>query len=128
MTRAELDDLSYFILAAAIEVHRNLGPGLLESVYLHCMTLELKKLDIAFEVQKRCKIKYKNEELSKSFFIDILVENSICLELKSVESILPVHVAQLMTYLKLTDKKLGFLLNFNVPKMKDGIKRIVYKF
>lgn len=128
MTRAELDQLSYLVIAAAIEVHSNLGPGLLESVYLHCMAIELEKLNIAFEVQRPCKIQYKNQEISKTFIVDIMVENSICLELKSVESILPVHSAQLMTYLKLTDKRLGFLLNFNVTQMKEGIKRIVYKF
>ncbi len=128
MDRIELDALSKKIIGAAIEVHKELGPGLLESVYEYCLINELKRRGLSVQNQVKVPVVYKGEKLKKDFFIDILVENEIVLELKCVEKILPVHEVQLVTYLKLADKKLGFLLNFNVTLMKNGIYRKANNF
>ena len=117
--------LSKKILGAAIEVHRHLGPGLLESVYEECLAYELRQRGIAFERQKQIPLLYKGQNLNTNLRIDLLVENLVVVELKSVASLIPLHNAQLLTYLKLTKCKLGLLLNFNTELMKDGIKRIV---
>jgi GxxExxY protein len=109
-------------------VHRNLGPGLLESVYEVCLCKELNLRDINLQRQISLPVEYKNEKLDVDFRIDVLVENEIIIELKAVEFLLPVHEAQLLTYLKLADKRLGFLINFNVPKLVDGFKRRVNNF
>ena len=106
-----------------MDVHRNLGPGLMESVYDVCLSRELSKAGLFVERQILLPVVYKGELLDKDFIIDQLVEGEIVLELKSVESILPVHEAQLVTYLKLSNKKLGLLINFNVTVLKDGIRR-----
>ena len=111
------------IIKSAIEVHKILGPGLLESVYAVCLNKELEHSGLYVEKQKALPVLYKGQILNKDFVIDQLIENEIILELKSVEGILPVHEAQLLTYLKLADKKLGLLINFNVPVLKDGIRR-----
>lgn len=124
-TKAEYDAMSERIIAAAIEVHRELGPGLLESVYETCLLKELKHQGLSARQQVLLPIVYKNEKFDKEFFIDILVENEIVVELKAVEVLLPVHEVQLVTYLKLADKRLGLLLNFNVPVLKNGIRRKV---
>ena len=113
------------IIGAAIEVHKTLGPGLLESVYEDCLAIELQLKKIKFIKQYRIPINYKGHSINKNLIIDLLVENQIIVELKSVEKLLPVHEAQLLTYLKLTDIKTGLLLNFNVALLKDGIKRLV---
>jgi len=123
MDRDDYNYLSGQIINAAIEVHRELGAGLLESVYEYCLVAELKKKGLKVKRQVRLPIIYKGEKLNKEFVIDILVEDAIILELKCVEILLPVHQVQLLTYLRLADKKLGLLLNFNVAVMKDGIKR-----
>lgn len=128
MTREELNQLSDLIIGAAIEVHRELGPGLLESVYEYCLVSELLQRGLKTERQVRLPVFYKGVQLDKEFFIDILVEDEIVLELKCAEFTLPVHEIQLVTYLKLANKRLGFLLNFNVPVMKQGIKRKVNGF
>ena len=128
MNREHLNKLSKFILDSSIEVHRNLGPGLLESVYEVCLCKELKLRDINLQRQVSLPVEYKNEKLDADFRIDVLVENEIIIELKAVEFLLPVHEAQLLTYLKLADKRLGFLINFNVPKLVDGFKRRVNNF
>ncbi|MFA6470144.1 MAG: GxxExxY protein [Bacteroidota bacterium] len=125
MEKAEYDKLTDQIIASAIEVHRELGPGLLESVYEVCLVKELQKRGLAVEQQVLVPVVYKNEKLQKEFFIDVLVEKEIVVELKAVEILLPVHEVQLITYLKLADKRLGLLLNFNVPVLKDGIRRKV---
>jgi len=119
------EDLTGLIIKAAIEVHRNLGSGLLESSYEECLCYELAEMGIPFEQQKILPVTYKEKLLESVYRIDILVDNRVVLELKSVEKVLPVHEAQLLTYLKLTGIKTGLLLNFNVPLMKDGIKRFV---
>jgi len=111
------------IISAAIEVHRVLGPGLLESVYACCLMDELKYNGLYAEKQVQLPVCYKGRKLDKEFIIDILVEDKIIVELKSVETILPVHEFQLLTYLKLSGKKLGLLINFNVSSLKDGIRR-----
>lgn len=111
------------IIEACIEVHKELGPGLLESVYEVCTIAVLKKKGLQVESQMKLPVFFKGEQLEKDFIIDILVENRIILELKAVETILPIHEAQLVTYLKLSDKKLGLLINYNVPLLVQGIRR-----
>ena len=128
MNKEEFNRLSKIILDASIEVHRNLGPGLLESVYEYCLCKEFKIRKIDYQRQVTLPVIYKNEVLSSDFRIDILIKNEIILELKAVEILLPVHQAQLLTYLKLADKRLGFLINFNVPRLIDGFKRMVNNF
>ena len=128
MNRDQLNKLSKIILDSSIEVHRNLVPGLLESVYEVCLCKELSLRDINFQRQVSLPVEYKNEKLDADFRIDVLVENEIIIELKAVEFLLPVLEAQLLTYLKLADKRLGFLINFNVPKLVDGFKRMVNNF
>ncbi len=121
----EEDRLSKEIIGAAIEVHRHLGPGLLESAYEECLCKELAIRDIVFERQKPLEVVYKGITLDCGYKLDIVVEDKVILELKSVNKIESIHEAQLLTYLKLSDIRLGILINFNVPVLKDGIKRIV---
>ena len=127
MKKSDYDQLTNEIISAAIEVHRELGPGLLESVYETCLVEELQKKNLLVEQQVKLPIVYKGKELNKEFIIDLLVQDEVIIELKAVEIILPVHEVQLVTYLKLADKRLGFLINFNVPLLKDGIRRRVNK-
>lgn len=123
MLEPEYNAITFKIIRCAMDVHRNLGPGLMESVYDVCLSRELSKAGLFVERQILLPVVYKGELLDKDFIIDQLVEGEIVLELKSVESILPVHEAQLVTYLKLSNKKLGLLINFNVTVLKDGIRR-----
>lgn len=110
-------------------MHKTLGPGLLESVYLYSLTRELQDRNLAVECQVKVSLFYKTYDTGKEFFIDILVEDEIIIEVKSCEEGLrQVHQAQLITYLKLSNKKLGFLINFNVPLLKQGLNRIVNNF
>jgi GxxExxY protein len=113
------------IIGSAIEVHRSLGPGLLESVYGECLAVELTLAGLRFERQRAVPIVYRGRTVAADLKIDILVEQQIVVELKAVERLLPVHDAQLLTYLRLTDRQVGLLINFNVPKLRDGIKRLV---
>ncbi|WP_301102194.1 GxxExxY protein [Propionivibrio sp.] len=124
-TRKFLDELSHKVIGACIEVHRLLGPGLLESIYAECLAAELSELGVTVKKEVVIPIQYKGKVLSKPLRLDLLVEDSIIVEAKSVALLMPVHSAQLLTYLKMTDLKLGLLLNFNVVVMRDGIKRIV---
>jgi len=119
------DTFSKEIIGAAIEVHRNLGPGLLESAYEECLCRELAICNLTFERQKPLVISYKGVKLDCGYRLNIVVGGLVILELKAVERIEPIHEAQLLTYLKLSGLKLGILINFNVPFLKDGIKRIV---
>ncbi len=121
----DINQLSSKIIGAAIEVHKALGPGLLESAYEKCLGHELKLRGLAFENQKPVPLVFKGEELDCGYRLDIVVDNAIILELKSCEKIEPIHKAQLLTYLKLSGLRLGLILNFNVPVMRDGIVRIV---
>lgn len=127
MNEQEINIISGKILDSAIEVHRNLGPGLLESVYETCLCKEFDMRTISYQRQVVIPIKYKGEFVNTHLKIDVLVENEIVLELKSVEIMHPVFSAQLLSYLRLTEKKLGLLINFNVPKLINGFKRIVNK-
>ncbi len=119
------EELTGAICSAAIEVHKYLGPGLLESAYETCLCHELHERGLVFQRQVSLPIVYKGIHLDCGYQLDVLVENQIVLELKSVECILPVHEAQLLTYLKLSQNRVGLLLNFNVPLMKEGIVRRV---
>jgi GxxExxY protein len=121
------NELSEKIIGAAIEVHRALGPGLLESAYEECLCKELGLKKISFERQRSLPIKYKGVDLDCGCRLDLGVENLVIVELKSITNLLPIHRAQLLTYLKLTHLKLGLLINFNVPVLTKGIKRVVNK-
>ena len=111
-----------------ITVHKEMGPGLLESVYEWCLMREFELRNIHAEHQVMLPLKYKNFELENTFRIDVLVEKEILMEIKSVEEMLPVYSAQILSYLKHSEKKLGFLVNFNVPLLKRGFKRFVNNF
>ena len=128
MNKERFNKLSGEILDASITVHKEMGPGLLESVYELCLMKELQLRGIFAENQVPVPLFYKGEDLNKNYRIDILVEKEIIIELKAVEYILPVHEAQIISHLKLTDKSLGFLINFNVPLLKEGFRRFVNKF
>lgn len=128
METIHLNLLSREILNASITVHKLMGPGLLESIYESCLMKELEIRNIKARNQVLVPLVYKGFELSKELKIDILVEEEIILELKSSEILHPVYAAQLISYLKLADKRLGFLINFNVPVLKDGFKRYVNNF
>ena len=121
----DINQLSSKITGAAIEVHKALGPGLLESAYEECLCYELSLQGLSIERQKPLPVEYKGTKLDCGYRLDTVVENAIILELKSCEKIEPIHKAQLLTYLKLSGLNLGLLLNFNVPVMRDGIIRIV---
>jgi GxxExxY protein len=120
-----LNRLSSIILNAAITVHKEMGPGLLESVYQQCMVKELRSRKLNINEMVPISLRYKGEPLNKDFIADILVENEIILELKAIEEILSVHEAQIISYLKLANKRLGFLINFNVSLLKYGFRRYV---
>jgi len=122
----ELNNLSSKIIKAAITIHKELGPGLLESVYQSCMVIELQGMGLDVEVEKACPIIYRNQIINdQGFRLDMLVEDTVIVELKSVEKVLDVHKKQLLTYLKLAEKSLGLLINFNEPLLKEGITRII---
>jgi GxxExxY protein len=123
-----LDQISRRIIGAAIEVHRHLGPGLLESAYQSCLVFELKKLGFRVEEQKPLPIVYKEVKLDCGYRLDVVVEDEIIVEVKAVEKLLPIHEAQLLSYLRLAHKKVGLLINFHVPVLKSGLKRIVNEF
>ena len=120
-----MNQLSSKIIGAAIEVHKTLGPGLLESAYEECLCHELSIQGLLFEKQKPLSIDYKGKKMDCGYRLDIVVEKAVIIELKSCEKIEPIHKAQLLTYLKLSGLNLGLILNFNVPLMRDGIVRIV---
>ena len=125
MDMDEIDELSHQIIGYAIEVHKHLGPGLLESAYQKCLAYEFSHAHILFELEKPIPVKYKDTILDCGFRADIIVNNSIILEIKAVEQLLPIHEAQLLTYMKLTQIRLGMLINFNVKLLRDGIKRMI---
>ena len=121
----EFDELSNRVIGCALEVHRNLGPRLLESTYEQCLAHELKISGIPFRLQHPLPVEYKGIKLDCGYRIDLLVDHSIIVELKSVEKIMPIHQAQLLTYMKLSGISIGLLMNFNVKYLKNGIKRMV---
>jgi GxxExxY protein len=118
-------ELTGLIIGAAIEVHRELGPGLLESVYQTCLVMELKELGLDVKTQLPMPVIYKGIELEQGYRIDILVEDEVVVELKTVEKLTDVHIAQILTYMRLGDYPTGLLINFNVKLLKNGIKRFV---
>ncbi len=120
----ELNELTEKIIGSAIKVHRTLGPGLLESAYEVCLVHELRKVGLRVDKQVPVPIIYDGVALEACYQLDVVVEDSIILELKSVERIMPIHEAQLLTYLKLTNRKLGLIINFNTQLLKNGIKRM----
>jgi GxxExxY protein len=128
MNKTGYEKLSKQIMDSAYHVHREMGPGLLESVYQYCLADELRSRKISVEEQVCVPLFYKGKELKKDFRIDILAASEILIELKAVEVLLPIHEAQIISYLKLADKRLGFLINFNVPLIKNGFRRFVNNY
>ncbi len=120
-----INELTFKIIGCAYKVHSKLGPGLLESTYEHCYAQELFLNDVKFDRQLALPVIYENSKLDVGYRIDLLVEDRIIIELKSVEQIIPIHKAQLLTYMKLSGKQLGLLINFNVVSLKDGITRMI---
>ncbi len=128
MDNQRLNEIGGIILDAAITVHRELGAGLLESAYQYALKRELELRDLVVMARVPVELVYKDVPLGKAYEIDLLVEGEIIIENKSCESITPIFIFQVITYLKLYNKKLGYLINFNVPLLKDGFKRIVNNF
>ena len=122
------NDVSGKIIGAAIEVHKHLGPGLLESAYEECLCCELDLRGIEFKRQVPLPLNYKGLNLDCGYRLDLLVEDKIIVELKTVETIAPIHEAQMLTYLKVRDKRVGLIINFNVRLLVDGIKRLVNNY
>lgn len=119
----ELNEITGIIIGCAIEVHKSVGPGLLESAYEECLAYELSKKGLIMKRQQPAPVVYKEIKLECGYRIDILVENTVVIELKAVDAINPIHEAQILTYMKFSNKKLGLLINFNVTVLKDGIRR-----
>ena len=126
--RERLNQITDAIIGSAIAVHRVLGPGLLESTYEACLVYELNKRGLSVEQQKALPLVYESVRLDCGYRIDLLVEGCVIVEIKAVESLLPIHEAQILSYLKLSDCKVGLLINFNVDALKNGIRRIVHGF
>ncbi|MDP4115468.1 MAG: GxxExxY protein [Bacteroidota bacterium] len=123
----DINEITNLIIGCAIDVHKILGPGLLESAYEECLCFELENKGLFIERQKQLPVVYKGIHIDYGYRMDVVVENEVVIELKSVEVLLPVHSAQILTYLKLAEKKVGLLINFNVSVLKDGIKRHINK-
>ncbi len=121
----EFDELSRRVIGCALEVHRHLGPGLLESTYEACLAYELEQAGLAVCRQMPMPVAYKGVTLDCGYRVDLLVEGRLIVELKSVDRVLPIHEAQLLSYMKLANVQVGLLINFNVPVLKEGIKRMV---
>ncbi|MFH6986758.1 GxxExxY protein [Flavobacterium collinsii] len=121
------NELSRIVFDCALKVHQTLGPGLLESAYEECLVYELKKTGLEIEKQKPLSLIYEKVKLDIGYRLDIIIENKVILEIKSVDALNEIHFAQLLTYLKLTNCKLGLLINFNVVLIKNGIRRVVNK-
>jgi GxxExxY protein len=121
----EFDELSRNVIGCAIEVHRNLGPRLLESTYRQCVACELSHAGIAFQMEVPLPVRYKDLLLDCGYRIDLLVRRDLIVEIKSVETVPPIHQAQILTYMRLANVSLGLLINFNVTKLQNGIKRFV---
>ena len=121
----DVNDLTYNIIGCAYKVHSNLGPGLLESTYEVCLKHELIKLGYEVLTQVALPVVYDNVKLDAGYRIDMKVNNSVIIEIKSVDALAPIHTAQILTYLKLADKKIGLLINFNETDLKHGIKRLI---
>lgn len=123
----DINNITEKIIGCAIEVHKQLGPGLLESTYETCLLYELKEAGLEVKTQIGLPLIYKEMKLEVGYRMDFLVENCVIVEIKSVETLIDVHTAQVLTYLKLSNSKIGLLINFNVLRLKDGIKRLIAK-
>lgn len=123
-----LNKITETIIGVSINIHRALGPGLLESAYEACMVYDIAKAGLQVEQQKPLPIVYRGVKLDCGYRLDLMIENKVIVEIKSLEKLLPIHQAQLMSYLKLSDCKVGLLINFNVKVLKNGIKRVVNNF
>ena len=121
----DLEDLAAALVDSAFKVHRTLGPGLLESVYESCVCIELTRRGISYERQAPMPLVYEGVNVDGGFRLDLLVERSVVLEIKAVEKLMPIHQSQVLTYLRLTNLRLGLLINFNVLMFREGVKRIV---
>ena len=126
--KRDLNDITEAIIGAAIAVHRELGPGLLKSAYEACLTYELVERKLKVERQKELPVTYRGVQLDCGYRIDLPVEQQVVVELKAVEKLEPIHEAQLLSYLKLSGRKVGLLINFNVKLLKNGIRRLVHEF
>jgi GxxExxY protein len=126
-TREEIERVASEVVDAIVAVHRTLGPGLLESTYQVCLQYELRSRGVEVQCELELPVRYGNVEIEAGYRMNMLVAQCIIIENKSVQSIVPIHEAQLLTYLKLSSRRLGFLVNWNVPLIKDGIKRMVNK-
>ena len=127
-TSEELNVLTERVICAAIQVHRELGPGLLENTYSECLAIELKDCGLNSVREVTIPLRYKSITVENAYRLDFIVENTVIIECKAVEQLLPIHSAQVLTYLKLTDKRLGLLINFNVEVLHKGLKRIANGF
>ncbi len=119
------NEISKIVFECALKVHKSLGPGLLESAYEECLYFELKKSDLIVKKQKPLPLIYEEVKLEIGYRVDLIIENKVIIEIKSVDSLNDIHMAQILTYLKLSGCKLGMLINFNVLLIKDGIRRVV---
>lgn len=128
MSYKNLNEITETVIGAAIEVHKKLGPGLLESAYQECLCRELNLREIPFEKEKPLRVEYKGLKLECGYRLDLLIDGCVVVEIKSIEAIAPIHEAQLLTYLKLGEYKIELLINFNVNKLKDGIRRRVLNY
>ncbi|PKB65857.1 MAG: GxxExxY protein [SAR202 cluster bacterium Io17-Chloro-G4] len=121
----KVNEVTHAVIGAAIEVHRAIGPGLLESAYEECLCQELKLREIPYSRQQELPVQYKGIQLDCGYRMDLVVAGEVVIEIKSLDALMPIHKAQLMTYLKLGGWKVGLLINFNVPVLKQGIQRVV---
>lgn len=128
MDAAALDRISFLMIQAAIEIHKAIGPGLLESAYRTCMIYEIEQRKLKVDSELIVPVRYKHLVLDGGYRLDLMIEDAVIVELKAVETVLPVHRAQLLSYLRLTDKSLGLLINFNVERLVLGVDRVVNKF
>jgi len=124
IAETDFNDLSGRVIGAAIEVHRQVGPGLLESAYVECLGWELEQSGLSVKREVIVPLRYKKLTLAQSYRLDLLIDDCLIVEVKAVEKLMPIHEAQLLTYLRLMDKRLGLLMNFNVDAMRNGIKRL----
>jgi GxxExxY protein len=122
------NDITEQIIGTAVDVHKAMGPGLLESIYQRCMEVELGLRGISFTEQRPVHLQYKGHDVGADLVLDLLVGGKVVVELKAVDSLLPVHEAQLLTYLKLTGCRVGLLINFNVPVLRQGVRRMVHQY
>jgi GxxExxY protein len=128
MIKSKVEKIASEIVDSIFTIHKSLGPGLLESAYQHCLAYELASRELNIQTERPLPLVYKEVKLDCGYRLDIVVENQILIEIKSVDGLAPIQMAQIITYLKLSEIKLGFLVNFNVPLIKDGIRRVVNNY